>query len=472
MVLPVALIELPPTPSRVVQLQSCRSRADFIERLRAHALTLADGQWIIGGDWDHENWGELNPAFPTRFEIDAVTPRNPVWITRHEGHQYLANTLALELAGWSDPAAIPDVSGGTVLRDAAGVPTGLFRDNALDLVYPRVPAPDQAESDAALAAAQALAFSNGVTGIHHMTEPATRNRGGLAVDLDVFASAEARGLLKIRTYVAVPIQDWAQMAARKAAERAAGAAAAAARPPLLRYGAIKGYVDGSLGSHSAAFFEPYLDNDCYKRCKHYAGDCVNSEEDLLAWISGLDAAGLQVFIHAIGDRAIHIILDVFAKVAALNGPRDRRWRIEHSQHIAPADIPRYKELGVVASCQPQHAVDDGRWCERLLGSGRLKGTYAFRTLLDSGAHVAFGSDWFVSPPCPLEGIDAAVRRRTLPSGGAGAPVDDSFVFMPEECITAEEALRAYTVWAAHAGFAEQDQGSIETGKVRCWLCAS
>jgi predicted amidohydrolase YtcJ len=220
----------------------------------------------------------------------------------------------------------------------------------------------------------------------------------------------------------------------------------------LQIGGLKGFVDGSLGSHTAAFLEPFSDDPTSR------GLFVNTAEDLEAWTDGADQAGLQVAVHAIGDRAIRTQLDIFERVARRNGPRDRRFRIEHSQHIAPEDIPRFAKQGVIASMQPYHAIDDGRWADGVIGAERSATTYAFRSLLETDGRMAFGSDWFVAPATPLEGIDAAVTRRTLD----GKHPDG---WVPDQKISAEDALAAYTLGAAYAGFQEANRGTIEVGKL-------
>ena len=220
----------------------------------------------------------------------------------------------------------------------------------------------------------------------------------------------------------------------------------------LRIGALKGFVDGSLGSHTAAMLEPFTDapND--------RGLLVTPPESLYAWTKGADAAGLHVLVHAIGDRAIRMQLDIFGRVLEENGARDRRFRIGHAQHVHPADVPRFARIGVVASMQPYHAIDDGRWADKVIGAERARTTYAFRSLLDKGTTLAFGSDWFVAPPTPLEGIYAAVTRRTLDGAHPGG-------WVPEQKITVEEALRAYTAGGAYAGFDEAERGTLERGKL-------
>jgi predicted amidohydrolase YtcJ len=263
-------------------------------------------------------------------------------------------------------------------------------------------------------------------------------------DLRVFERAAAADRLSTRIYAAVPIHTW---------ERLRDYAAATGRGDhWLRIGALKGFVDGSLGSHTAAMLEPFSD------APKDRGLFVNTVEDLHRWTSGADAAGLHLIVHAIGDLAIRTQLDIYERVIAENGARDRRFRIEHAQHLSAPDIPRFAELGVIASMQPYHAIDDGRWAERVIGPERAKLTYAIKSLLDAGARVAFGSDWHVAPPTPIEGIYAAVTRRTLDGKNPGG-------WIPEQRITVEQALRAYTVDAAFASFRERDTGSLERGKL-------
>jgi predicted amidohydrolase YtcJ len=266
-------------------------------------------------------------------------------------------------------------------------------------------------------------------------------------DLDVFARARKADRLRTRIYAAVPLATWARLRDTVAAKTYGADGRGDA---WLRIGALKGFVDGSLGSHTAAFHEPFTD------APKDRGLFVNTIEDLDTWISGADKAGLHVVVHAIGDRANATLLDLFDKATRENGARDRRFRIEHAQHLAPADIPRFHALNVIASMQPYHAIDDGRWAERVIGPVRSRTTYAFRSLLDAGATIAFGSDWFVAPPTPLEGIYAAVTRRTLDDKNPGG-------WVPDQKITVEEALVAYTRSGAFASFDEKEKGAIAPG---------
>jgi predicted amidohydrolase YtcJ len=275
----------------------------------------------------------------------------------------------------------------------------------------------------------------GVTTVHNM---------GTWDDLATFERAHASSSMITRIYAVVPLATWQRLRDTVAA-RGRGDA-------WVRIGGLKGFVDGSLGSHTAAFLHPFTD------APRDSGLLVNSEQDLYTWTSNADRAGLQVMVHAIGDRAIRMQLGIYEKVERENGARDRRFRIEHAQHIAPPDIARFASLGVIASMQPYHAIDDGRWAERVIGPERIRTTYAFRSLRDAGARLAFGSDWFVAPPTPLEGIYAAVTRRTLDDRNPGG-------WVPEQKITVEDALRAYTVGGAYASFDEKEKGTLERGKL-------
>ena len=413
-----------------VQLRDARTPADFVARIKAFAASVPAGTWITGGDWDHQNWGGEPPQ---RSWIDSVTPNNPVWINRLDGHMALANTAALRAAGV--PMSGGDVAGGTITRDGSGQPTGIFKDNAQELVDKAVPDPAPAMLDRALDAAMTYANARGVTSVDHM---------GTWGDLAVFERAHRAGTLRTRIFASVPLSTWARLRDTVAA-RGRG-------DSWLRIGGLKGFVDGSLGSHTAAMMKPFTDapND--------TGLLVNTPEDLYSWTSNADKSGLHVIVHAIGDRAIDLQLNIFERVAGENGARDRRFRIEHAQHIAPADISRFGQLGVIPSMQPYHAIDDGRWAEKAIGHERAKTTYAFRSLKAAGARLAFGSDWPVAPATPLEGIYAAVTRRTLDDKNPNG-------WIPEQKIGVEDALRAYTLDAAYATFEERDKGSIAVNKL-------
>jgi predicted amidohydrolase YtcJ len=411
-----------------VQLRDAKSKEEFIERISEFAQSVPKGIWITSGDWDHENWGG---ELPSRDWIDSITSENPVWINRLDGHMCLANTKAMEAAGISDK--VRDIKGGTIVRDRNGRPTGIFKDNAMDLIYKVVPPASAEQEDKALEAAMKYVAERGVTSIHNMSGYHS-----------LFERAQKNGILKTRVYAGGVLRNWRSLH-EKITKNGRG-------DKWLRFGGVKEFVDGSLGSHTAAFFEPFTDSpDDF-------GFFVIDDQVLYNRIKSADSAGLQVMVHAIGDKAIHTLLDLYDSVAKQNGDRDRRFRIEHAQHIHPNDIPRFASQNVIASMQPYHAIDDGRWADKVIGKERSKTTYAFRSLIDAKAMVVFGSDWFVAPPTPLEGIYAATTRRTL---------DDKHPegWVPKQKITVDEALKAYTINAAYSSFEETIKGSLEPGKL-------
>jgi len=418
-----------------VQLRHTKSEAELRERIARFAATLPAGRWITGGDWDHENW---TPArLPTRQSIDAVAGGHPVFVNRLDGHMALANSQALKLAGITRDT--PDPPGGTIVRDAAGDPTGVLKDAAMERVYRVIPAPSADQIADALRAAMRYAAENGVTSVQDMSA---------APDvLRVYQDLLTRGELTVRVSGHQPLAQWERLAAIGLRADFGG--------EKLHIGGLKGFADGSLGSTTALFFEPYLDAP---NTSGLANSGMIPESKMLDHILGADRAGLQVAIHAIGDKANHIILGMYEEAERQDGARDRRFRIEHAQHLLPADIPRFGKLHVIASMQPYHCIDDGRWAEKRIGPERAKSTYAFRALLDSGAVLAFGSDWDVAPMEPLMGIYAAATRRTLDGKHPGG-------WVPEQKISVAEAIRAYTMGSAYASFDEKLKGSIEPGKV-------
>ena len=411
-----------------VQLRDADTPQEFVKRIVKYAGSIEKGAWIRNGDWDHQNWGG---ELPTRAWIDSVTPDNPVWINRLDGHMALANSRALELAGVD--MKTPDPAGGSIVRDKSGKPTGILKDNAMSLVEKHVPPLADAEWEKAIEAAMTYVAARGVTSVHDMD-------GWDAIA--AYHRLQVTGRLQTRIMPAVPLSDWKRLADSISVGGNGDA--------MLRIGRVKGFVDGSLGSHTAAMLAPFSDSP------GDSGFFVTPAESLYSWTKSADSAGLQVAVHAIGDRAIRTQLDIYDRVTRENPDRDRRFRIEHAQHIAAQDIPRFKDLKVIASMQPYHAVDDGRWADAVIGSERAKGTYAFRALLDAGAVLAFGSDWFVAPPDPLAGIQAAVTRRTLDGKNPEG-------WVPTQKISVEEALRAYTSAAAFAGFQEREVGTLSAG---------
>jgi len=416
-----------------VQLRDARSKEEFRDRIAAFARSIPKGRWILEGNWDHENW---TPAeLPTRALIDAVTPDNPVFVQRLDGHMSLANTVALKLAGVT--RATPDPPGGTIVRDAAGEPTGVLKDAAADAVDRVIPAPGRAELEEAVQAAMRYAAAQGVTSVQDMSaDPAL---------LRLYQDLVRAGRLTVRISAHQPLSTWRRLA-DEGVESGFGS-------ELLRIGGLKGFADGSLGSTTAWFYQPYLDAP---NTTGLASADLADEASMQAKITAADRAGLHIAIHAIGDRANDRVLDMFATAAKANGPRDRRFRIEHAQHLRPETIRRFADLHVVASMQPYHAIDDGRWAAKRLDAERLKGTYAFKSLLDAGVTLAFGSDWFVAPMEPLMGIYAAATRRTLDGKNPGG-------WIPEQKITVAQAVRAYTWGSAYASFDEKVKGTLVPG---------
>jgi predicted amidohydrolase YtcJ len=413
-----------------VELRDARTPEEFTQRIKNYADTLQPGTWILGGDWDHTNWGG---ELPKRSWIDSVTPDNPVWVSRLDGHMALANSKALELANIDE--SVKDTAGGTFIRNGDGTLTGILKDNAMAKVEAIIPEPNDELKMRALEAAMEHVLSMGVTSVHHM---------GSWDDLRIFEKAKKDELLKVRIYAAVPIRTAEKLAQRKA-EQGWG-------DQWLKTGGLKGFVDGSLGSHTAAMFEPYTD------APEDYGLIVTKKEKMYELVKKGDSIGAQVIVHAIGDRANNIILDIYEKVAKENGSRDRRFRVEHAQHLIPEDIPRFAELDVIPSMQPYHCIDDGRWAEPLIGQERMHTTHAYRSLLENNARLVFGSDWFVAPPDPIKGIYAAVTRATLDGKNPDG-------WVPAEKISVTEALKAYTISPAYASFDESIKGSLEPDKL-------
>ena len=365
-----------------VDLRDAATQAEFSKRIGDFAKTIEAGQWIMEGNWDHTLWGG---ELPKKEWIDEVTADNPVLIMRLDWHMALANSAALKFAEIDKNTS--DVEGGEIIRDENGEPTGLLKDNAMNLILDKIPPMSSKMKKASFQAAMDYFLSNGVTTVHDVD--------GMNKDFESWTTAEqfsASNDLKVRIYGAYPLNEWKALAESNHQD-----------DNWLKTGCLKGFVDGSLGSHTAAFHHGYTDKPEDK------GFFINTEDDLYQWISGADKAGLQIFVHAIGDKAIHVLLNTYEQIVAENGKRDRRLRIEHAQHIAPEDIKRFAELGVIASMQPYHAIDDGRWAEDYIGAERIKTTYAFKSLMDSKAMVAFGSDWAVAPASPIQGIYAAVN---------------------------------------------------------------
>jgi predicted amidohydrolase YtcJ len=418
-----------------VDLRDANTPEEFADRILKFAEKLPAGRWITGGDWDHERWP--GAQLPTKELIDRYTPETPVFVNRLDGHMALANSLTLRLAGVTRQTHDPP--GGLIVRDPkTGEPTGILKDAAMSYVWKVVPASSFEEKLAAARAATNHAASLGVTSVQDMSA---------GNDVGVYQALLDRGELKNRIYAVAPLPRWERLA--QTGVRAHFGS------EMLRLGGLKGFADGSLGSTTALFFEPYEDAP---NTRGLAGDEMFPEGAMLERVRGADRAGLQVMIHAIGDKANDAILSIYEQVEKEDGARDRRFRIEHAQHLRPQDIARFGRDHVIASMQPYHAIDDGRWAEKRIGKERAKTTYAFRSLLDAGATLAFGTDWTVAPLDPILSIYAAVTRRTLDGKNPNG-------WVPEQKISVEEAVHAYTVGSAYAEFQENVKGTIAPGRL-------
>jgi predicted amidohydrolase YtcJ len=430
-----------------VQLNDATSAAEFTRRIAERVARTPQGEWITGGDWDETKWSP--PELPSRQMIDPVTGDIPVFVSRYDGHMGLANSAALRAAGVT--AATRDPPGGVIVRDAQGNPTGALKDAAADLMDPIIPPLTHEQRLRVVRRALGHAAAVGVTSVQHMV--AARE------DIAVYAELLERGELTVRIYAApliTQLEDQLKLGVRHAFGG-----------PYLRIGALKAFADGSLGSRTAYFFQPFSDEPGNRGL---LSDEMQPLSLMRERMMKADAAGLQLCIHAIGDQAISTILDLYAEVASAHplaadsaggqarSADARRFRIEHAQHMAQKDFERMARLRVIASVQPYHAIDDGRWAEPRIGHDRASRTYAFRTLLNHGVRLAFGTDWDVAPLNPLLGVYAAVTRATLdgkhPEG-----------WFPEQKLTVAEAVEAYTMGSAYAEFQEQEKGSITPGKL-------
>jgi predicted amidohydrolase YtcJ len=413
-----------------VDLRDAGTPAEFTRRIKAFVTKLKPGEWVLGGVWDHEKWP--GTPLPDRAWIDSVTPDNPVFILRLDGHMALANTRALAAARLD--RSTPEIPGGSIVRRADGELTGVLKDEAMNPVYAAIPNPSAEQLDSALAGAMRHAASLGVTAVASMVTGWE--------EIAALRRARERGALTLRVSNYLALASW-----RSAADSLKSAGPG---DDWIRTAGVKGFVDGSLGSTTALMSEPYRDAPGTR------GLFVTPEDSLRQWIGAADSAGLQVAVHAIGDRANALLLDIFDSVATAHGARDRRFRVEHAQHLRAAEIPRFGALGVIPSMQPYHAADDGRWASKRIGPELIRGTYAFRSLLDAGARLIFGSDWYVAPLDPRLGLEAAVTRQTLDGLNPGG-------WVPEEKVTLEEALRAYTASNAYGVFAEATRGMLKPG---------
>jgi predicted amidohydrolase YtcJ len=418
-----------------VQLNDVTSKEEFERRIAERAQHTPKGAWMLGGDWDETKW--TPPQLPTKELIDPVTGDMPVFLSRYDGHMALANSAALRLAGVTAQTAEPP--GGMIVRDANGNPTGAFKDAAMELVNKVIPPLSHEERLNAVKRALAHAASLGVTSVQHMNPDYE--------DIAVYSELLDRGELTTRIYAApliTQVDDQVKIGIRHAFGS-----------PYLRIGALKAYADGSLGSRTAYFFDGFVDQPDNRGL---LSDEMHPAPLMRDRMMKADAAGLQLCTHAIGDQAISIILDLYTELTKAHGEADRRFRIEHAQHMAAKDFDRFAQLHVIASMQPYHAIDDGRWAEGRIGHDRASRTYAFRTFLDHGVRLAFGTDWDVAPLNPMLTLYAAVTRETLDGKNLQG-------WFPEQKLTVAEAIEAYTMGSAYAEFQDKDKGSITPGKL-------
>lgn len=426
-----------------VALRDASTKEEFIKRIAEYTGTLVPGEWVLEGNWDHTLWGG---ELPTKEWIDEFTSENPVVLYRMDGHMVLANSAALSIAGIDKQT--DTMAAGEIVRDVDGNPTGILKGSAMTKVLNAIPPMTEAQKKKAIQVATDYLLSNGVTSVHDVDSVGTYSAARKLYE---------NGELAIRLYTAKPLNRYDEVGPETL--QAQESTGDMERNKWLKTGLVKGFVDGSLGSHTAAFKEAYSDS---------AGDTgffITQKEDLYTWVSAADKKDLQVTVHAIGDKAIATLLDIYERIIAENGKKDRRLRMEHAQHIAPDDIERFAQLGVIASVQPYHAIDDGRWAENLIGPVRIKTTYAFKSLLDENATLAFGSDWPVAPASPLMAIYAAVTRRTLDNKNPEG-------WVPEQKITVEQAMLAHSRNAAFASFDEDKKGTLEVGKLADFVILS
>ncbi len=414
-------------------LVGTRDKDGIFARLKAKAAGLKPGEWLLGSGWDQNDWPEK--AYPSATELDALFPDRPVWLSRIDGH-----------AGWANGAAMRAVSrdlsgdwqpeGGVIRRDVAGKPTGIFVDNAMGLVESARPAPDEATSERALALGMQAAVEHGLTGVHD---------AGISLD-------ELQRYRRLADRGAMPLRIYAMADGNNAALESLCANGPYRHPSgRLQMRAVKLYADGALGSRGAAMLEDYSDDHGNR------GLLVMSAEELAVASAKAKRCGVQAATHAIGDRGNRLALDTYERALGAAAAGDHRWRVEHAQILSPGDLLRFAKLHVIASMQPTHGTSDMPWAEDRIGPQRIVGAYAWRRLRDSGARLAFGSDFPVESVDPRLGLYSAVSRADADGKPAGG-------WMPQEKLTAFEALRGFTLDAAYAGFAENELGSLAVGK--------
>ncbi len=417
---------------RKLDLGNVKSKEQFRKEVEEYSKSNS-AEWILGGNWNHLQFDVK--VLPSKEWLDDLTNK-PIYLTRVDIHTALVNSAALKIAGINRDT--PDPEGGQILRDSNGEPTGILKDTAMKLVANLIPPPTEEEYYDALLAAQKKALRNGITSVHDITEKKYYN---------IYEEFHNRKKLRTRINCIHLINEIDDIGYQNIVARNNG-------DEFLKSGSLKAFADGSLGSNTAWFFEPYNDDPT---TTGLPTDYMTNGQ-FKKWAVLADMNKIQLVVHAIGDRAISEVLDVFEEIVEINPKWERRFRIEHVQHIKRKDIERMKKLNVIASMQPSQLYDDGVWAEEKIGKERLKGTHAVKSLLDNEIKVCLGSDWTVTPLNVIHGIDIAVNRKTKDGANPGG-------WIPEEKISVEQAVNAYTLDAAYASFEENTKGSIEVGKL-------
>ncbi len=408
-----------------LDLTAVDSLDEMLARIKAYAGSEPPGHWITGGNWDHTLWTQK--VLPTREDLDRVTGDHPAFLSRIDGHIAIANSAALRAAGITGKTTPPE--GGAIDLDASGEPTGILRESAQELVYKVIPPPTTEERRKGDLLAIHDALSHGVTSVQDFSD---------WDDFLVYEQLEKEGNLHVR------ISEWIPFKA-PLAELLKMRAHHDLHDPMLHTGMLKGFMDGSLGSRTAALKAPYADDPKNSGLPQY------TQEQLNAMTLERAKAGFQIGFHAIGDRATAMALDAFSQPGV---SRTARNRVEHAQVVDPADIPRFKELGVIASMQPNHVLTDMRWAEARLGPKRAAYSYAWHAFLKAGVPLAFGTDYPVEPITPFRGLYAAVTRMNE---------EGSQTYFPQNAVTRGQALAAYTQGSAYAEFEEKQKGLLIPG---------
>jgi hypothetical protein len=416
-----------------IDLRPANSTREFRKILKDYVEKYPT-RWITGGYWDHEKWEVKD--LPTKEMIDDISPNTPVFVERLDGHMGLANSYAMKLAGITNESESPD--GGLIVKDPkTGEPTGVLKDNAMNFIYNILPAATAEENYEAALAALEEAKRLGITSVQDITfEDA----------LTTFTKLKDEDKLTCRIFTRWPISDYKNLVGKNIK--------IGDGDELIKMGSLKAFADGSLGSSTAWFFDKYnQDTTTFGLPMD-----IITDGSMEKWCLDADKNHLQLSVHAIGDKANSYMLDLFDKISKENPEWDRRFRLEHAQHVRFEDIKRFAQLGVIASVQPYHCIDDGVWAEKRIGSERIKYTYPFKSFLDAGVKMCFGTDWYVAPLNPLLGIYAAVTRRTLDDKNPNG-------WIPEQKISVQDAIKCYTINSAYASFEENVKGSIEVGKL-------